>query len=236
MVVVITAAFPWKSAMTGRFSTRSRCPWAARTRSPIWPMSTNIANLFSWNAARKRDEMLELYEGKPSRTVLRRESGSNPTDLAGTIFGGFAPNSQTAEVLSKALGNQTVQGGYISKAKDGVNQSLQMVSRPLMSPDELKAIPKGSFIVMKTGTNPMRTRLRLFLDWGITFGEAYQIPDRGQRKVYYANRRELENAIRKKYPPYETDTHQPPAQQSGTPADWKQGSPKGSKTSSSLRE
>ncbi len=199
-------------------------------------MSTNIANLFSWNAARKRDEMLELYEGKPSRTVLRRESGSNPTDLAGTIFGGFAPNSQTAEVLSKALGNQTVQGGYISKAKDGVNQSLQMVSRPLMSPDELKAIPKGSFIVMKTGTNPMRTRLRLFLDWGITFGEAYQIPDRGQRKVYYANRRELENAIRKKYPPYETDTHQPPAQQSGTPADWKQGSPKGSKTSSSLRE
>ena len=45
----------------------------------------------------------------------------------------------------------------------------------------------------------MRTRLRLFLDWGITFGEAYQIPDRGQRKVYYANRRELENAIRKKY-------------------------------------
>ena len=29
--------------------------------------------------------MLELYEGKPSRTVLRRESGSNPTDLAGTL-------------------------------------------------------------------------------------------------------------------------------------------------------
>ena len=99
--------------------------------------------------------MLEPYDGKPSRTVLRRESGSNPTDLAGTIFGGFAPNSQTAEVLSKALGNQTVQGGYISKAKDGVNQSLQMMGRPLMTPDELKAIPKGSFVVMKTGTNPM---------------------------------------------------------------------------------
>ena len=34
---------------------------------------------------RKRDEMLEPYEGKPSRTVLRRESGSNPADLAGKI-------------------------------------------------------------------------------------------------------------------------------------------------------
>ena len=118
-----------------------------------------------------------------------------------TIFGGFAPNSQTAEVLSKALGNQTVQSGYISKARDGVNQSLQMVSRPLMNPDELKAIPKGSFVVMKTGTNTMRTRLRLFLDWGITFGEPYRMQEHGQRKVYYADRRELETAILKEYPP-----------------------------------
>ncbi len=46
----------------------------------------------------------------------------------------------------------------------------------------------------------MQTRLRLFLDWGITFGEAYQTPDRGRRKVYYADRKELEEAILKKYP------------------------------------
>ena len=197
----------------------------------------DILPLFSAGRSRK----LTLVPIIQSLSQLEKNYGKEGSEILqdncqDTIFGGFAPNSQTADVLSKALGNQTVQSGYISKAKDGVNQSLQMVSRPLMSPDELKAIPKGSFIVMKTGTNPMRTRLRLFLDWDITFGEAYQTPDRGQRKVYYANRRELENAIRKKYPPYETDTHQPPAQQSGTPADWKQGSPKGSKTSSSLRE
>ena len=52
-----------------------------------WPMSTNIARVFSWSAARERDEMLELYDRKLSRTVLRRESGSNPADLAGTIAG-----------------------------------------------------------------------------------------------------------------------------------------------------
>ena len=46
-------------------------------------MSTNIARVFSWSAARERDEMLELYDRKLSRTVLRRESGSNPADLAG---------------------------------------------------------------------------------------------------------------------------------------------------------
>ena len=32
-----------------------------------------------------------------------------------TIFGGFAPNSQTAEVLSKALGSRTVMSGSISR-------------------------------------------------------------------------------------------------------------------------
>ena len=28
-----------------------------------------------------------------------------------TIFGGFAPNSQTAEVMSKSLGSRTAQSG-----------------------------------------------------------------------------------------------------------------------------
>ncbi len=34
------------------------------------------------------------------------------------------------------------------------SQSLQMMERPLMTPDELKSIPKGEFVVMKTGTHP----------------------------------------------------------------------------------
>ncbi len=161
----------------------------------------DILPLFSAGRSRK----LTLVPIIQSLAQLEKNYGKEGSEILqdncqDTIFGGFAPNSQTAEVLSKALGNQTVQGGYISKAKDGVNQSLQMMGRPLMTPDELKAIPKGSFIVMKTGTNPMRTRLRLFLDWGITFGEAYQTPEHGQRKVYYADRRELEAAILKKYP------------------------------------
>ena len=117
-----------------------------------------------------------------------------------TIFGGFAPNSQTAEVLSKALGSRTVMSGSISRGKNDSSQSLQMIERPLMTPDELKSIPKGHFIVMKTGTHPMRTRLRLFLAWGITFGETYQVPQRAARKVYYANKAELTNAIYQAFP------------------------------------
>ena len=117
-----------------------------------------------------------------------------------TIFGGFAPNSQTAEVLSKALGSRTVMSGSISRGKNDSSQSLQMIERPLMTPDKRKSIPKGHFIVMKTGTHPMRTRLRLFLEWGITFGETYQVPQRAARKVYYANKAELTNAIYQAFP------------------------------------
>lgn len=108
-----------------------------------------------------------------------------------TIFGGFAPNSQTAEQLSKALGSRTVLSGSISRSKNDPSQSLQMIERPLMTPDELKSIPKGSFVVMKTGTHPMQTKLRLFLDWGITFGAPYITPEHAARPVAYASRQEL---------------------------------------------
>lgn len=112
-----------------------------------------------------------------------------------TIFGGFAPNSQTAEVLSKALGSRTVLSGSVSRGKNDPSQSLQMMERALMTPDELKSIPKGHFIVMKTGTHPMKTRLRLFKEWGITFEKPYTVPEKANRKVAYANRDELVQSI-----------------------------------------
>ena len=94
-------------------------------------------------------------------------------------------------MLSKALGSRTVLSGSVSRGKNDPSQSLQMMERALLTPDELKSIPKGRFIVMKTGTPPMRTRLRLFLDWGITFGAPYTVPERANPEVAYANRVEL---------------------------------------------
>ena len=117
-----------------------------------------------------------------------------------TIFGGFAPNSQTAEVMSKSLGSRTAQTGYISKGKES-SQSLQMIERPLMTPDELKSMPKGQFIVMKTGAHPMKVKLKLFFQWGISFGAPYTVPDKGNRPVAYAGKETLINAILEKYPP-----------------------------------
>ena len=118
-----------------------------------------------------------------------------------TIFGGFAPNSETAQVMSKSLGSRTVQSGSVSKGKDSGSQSLQMIERPLMTPDELKSMPKGQFIVMKTGAHPMKVKLKLFFEWGISFGEPYAVPDKGNRPVPYAGKETLINAILEKYPP-----------------------------------
>ena len=112
-----------------------------------------------------------------------------------TIFGGFAPNSETAHVLSKALGTRTVMSGSISRGKNDPSQSLQMIERPLMTADELKSLPKGDFVVMKTGVHPMKTKLKLFLDWGITFDKTYEAEEKSHRKVYYADKEELEENI-----------------------------------------
>ena len=131
---------------------------------------------------------LEKNYGKEGAEIIQ-------DNVQDTIFGGFAPNSQTAEVLSKALGNRTVMSGSVNRGKNDTGQSLQMISRPLMTPDELKSIPKGEFVVMKTGTHPMRTRLRLFLEWGITFGEPYQVPERSDRRVDCAGKKHLVRAI-----------------------------------------
>lgn len=112
-----------------------------------------------------------------------------------TIAGGFAPNSESADLISKALGNRTVMTGSVSRGKNDPSQSLQMTERPLMTSDELKSMKKGSFIVMKTGVHPFISQLKLFLKWGITFEKPYTVEDHGARKVKYVSREELEDNI-----------------------------------------
>ena len=116
-----------------------------------------------------------------------------------TIFGGFAPNSESAEVLSKNLGNRTVLSGSVNRGKNDPSQSLQMMQRSVMTADELKSLPKGNFIVAKTGAHPMRTKLKLFLKWGITFEEPYEVEEKAARKVAYADKREIEEEIIRRY-------------------------------------
>lgn len=118
-----------------------------------------------------------------------------------TIFGGFAPNSSSAEILSKALGSRTVLSGSVSRSKNEPSQSLQMIERPLMTSDELKSMQKGQFVVMKTGCHPMKVKLKLFFQWGIRFDEnnPYIVKESGNRKVQYAEQSDIRVGIMKRY-------------------------------------
>ncbi len=146
---------------------------------------------------------LEKNYGREGSSII----SDNCQDI---LFGGFAPNSESAEILSKALGNRTVMSGSISRGKNDPSQSLQMIQRPLMTPDELKTLPKGNFILAKTGCCPMRTKLPLFLKWGITFDKTYEVEERAARKVSYADRFELEQEILQQNCTYEDDYDESP--------------------------
>lgn len=156
----------------------------------------DVLSLFS--AGRSRG--LTLVPIIQSLAQLEKNYGKEGAEIVcdncqDTIFGGFAPQSKTAEALSSALGSRTVLSGSVSQGKES-SQSLQMMERALMTPDELKSIPKGEFVVMKTGTHPMRTKLRLFLDWGITFDpDGYRMPEQAARKIAYVDQSELVHSI-----------------------------------------
>ena len=173
----------------------------------------DILPLFSAGRSRK----LTLVPIIQSLAQLEKNYGKEGAEIIvdntqDTIFGGFAPNSQTAEVLSKALGSRTVMSGSVSKGggKDSASRSLQMMERPLMTPDELKSIPKGHFVVMKTGTHPMQTRLRLFLDWGISFGKPYILAEKAARTVAYASKDELEKEVIQRLYAQQAEADAPP--------------------------
>lgn len=156
----------------------------------------DVLSLFS--AGRSRG--LTLVPIIQSLAQLEKNYGKEGAEIVcdncqDTIFGGFSPQSKTADALSAALGSRTVLSGSVSQGKES-SQSLQMMERALMTPDELKSIPKGEFVVMKTGTYPMRTKLRLFLDWGITFDpDGYRMPERAARKIAYVDQSELVRSI-----------------------------------------
>lgn len=160
------------------------------------PKIESLEMLFSAGRSR-RISMVPIIQ---SFAQLQKNYGKEGSEIIvdncqGVLFGGFAPNSESAEILSKALGNKTVLSGSISRGKNDPSQSLQMIGRPLMTPDELKSLPKGHFILAKTGCHPMQVELRLFFKWGIEFEEEYEVEQHVARPVSYADRLELEQEI-----------------------------------------
>ena len=173
------------------------------------PAISSAEMMYSASRSRK----LSLVSIIQSYKQLEKNYGSEGADIIKdncqvTIAGGFAPTSGTADEISKSLGTRTVMTGSVSRSKNDPSQSLQMTERPLMTADELKSMKKGNFIVMKTGTHPFVSKLKLFFKWGIEFDtEKYTVPDKGARKVSYTNKEIIENNMLEQYP----DSYYPPS-------------------------
>ena len=166
------------------------------------PAISSAEMMYSASRSRK----LSLVSIIQSYKQLEKNYGSEGADIIKdncqvTIAGGFAPTSGTADEISKSLGTRTVMTGSVSKSRNDPSQSLQMTERPLMTADELKSMKKGSFIVMKTGTHPFVSKLKLFFKWGIDFDtEKYTVEDKGTRKVHYTNKEIIEGSILEVFP------------------------------------
>lgn len=69
---------------------------------------------------------------------------------------------------------------------------------PLMAPNELREMPRGEYVLLKTFCRSARTRMPLFTDWGITLGKKYHISERPIRDIEYMDVKELIDRLKKK--------------------------------------
>lgn len=177
------------------------------------PAISSAEMMYSASRSRK----LSLVSIIQSYKQLEKNYGSEGADIIKdncqvTIAGGFAPTSGTADEISRSLGSRTVMTGSVSRSKNDPSQSLQMTERPLMTADELKSMKKGNFIVMKTGTHPFISKLKLFFKWGIDFDtEKYTVEDKGTRQVHYTNKDIIEEQILDTFPAVYTPPQAPPS-------------------------
>lgn len=113
---------------------------------------------------------------------------------------GLSPQTDDAENISKRLGTYTAKSISVShnKGDKASSRSDSVVSVNLMTPEEVRTMPVGDFIVMRTGKLPLRVHYDLFLDWGIPpFKKSEDRLAYSNKKVSYASREEIEIAIEK---------------------------------------
>lgn len=119
------------------------------------------------------------------------------------ICDGFAPLTDDAEHFSKKMGTQTVARGSISSSSSqrssNTSKNISMISRSLMTPDELHQLPQFSWVVLNTYQHPFISKMPYWQDWGITYDDPFKMPKSEPRRIHYGNVKRLKTAIVAKY-------------------------------------
>ena len=185
------------------------------------PRSDTMRRVYGYLLRHRRIDR-EVLEAFVQRGMIYESS-----DYHNAVFVGVDPQGQPKHAHKRGTGSERTYKGNVPGSQPEYSfhwmgtssrpcwtcfpmttRQSGLLERPLMTPDELKAMPRGQFVVMKTGCRPMRVRLKLFFHWGIQFGEPYAVPEQGSRRVAYASKSELVEAICGKYPPPPTQMQQ----------------------------
>ena len=175
------------------------------------PKFDNAEDMFT--AGRSRN--IFLFPMLQSLAQLTKNYGKDGAEIItdccqNSVFGGLAPLSKSADDLSRALGNQTVQSGSVSHSggmdRTNSSRSLQMIQRPLLTADEIKTLEQNKWILMKSRSHPLITTMKRFNEWGIILDCPFTMPENAERTVKYASSNALMASVSSKYPPHQTIT------------------------------
>lgn len=170
----------------------------------IFPYMGNILGMFG--ASRSRNIIIVPCIQSPAQ--LRQTYGADGETIIRdccqtVIFGGFSPMSDTAVTFSKLLGNQTVAAGSVSTnnregrglfgSGSNSSRSVNMIARPLMTPDELQLLPFGKWVINRRGSHPFIANMPRYDKWGIRLEAPYISETREYVPTAYAK---LDDVIR----------------------------------------
>lgn len=111
-----------------------------------------------------------------------------------------SPSSrEMAEEISKVLGNKTIQSGSVTRGH-GYSQSLQMISRPLLTASEIIQLKQGEFIVIKAGTPNAQTKLPMYWDYISDYEDFHQQVKNELKEIAFLTADKIQTLTkRKKY-------------------------------------
>lgn len=88
-----------------------------------------------------------------SKTIAQILRGTSQTLITSFV----SPAAlDTAQTISKILGDETIMTGSTSSQSGKVSTSKSLIGRPLMTPSDLIAMPAGEFIIIKGSKDPLR--------------------------------------------------------------------------------
>ncbi|MEV0185812.1 TraM recognition domain-containing protein [Streptomyces sp. NPDC050625] len=90
------------------------------------------------------------------------EAGMDALWSAATIklLGAGLDDADFVEKISKLVGQRDVSTVSLSKSKEGTSRSVSYRLDPILPPDRIRALPKGTALLLATGIRPALIRLR----------------------------------------------------------------------------